>query len=486
MAYGNKALVALGASASASSYQGSYTPARIIDLDSQSYWASGSYPVTGAWIKVNLGQPWAISHHYFLQRPPGNDFATSVKVQYSTDDVVWHDLEIYTCDTQAEEWDHPAVTAQYWKATSMAGGSQWWGVQLWEIWGDTAEATGTLPCDPTVGQVLQYVWDNTYQAAYDWLETLDPGVNFDPVLVFILASTVVSIQTSKAVLCGGGGPGGTCLFDDTDMLAAIAALDGVVDSGISAIALNDNSNTASIMAKLGASATSLEDQIAEGVQDGLDATFARGTDVISAVSAAQTHIETNDNSNTSGIVGTINAARDHVEADAAVKYAALTETVTDGLAQQTTDLAGPLGTTHDAILTAVQAIPDYGSTLQDILDALSAEVSTGNQWPGSANVQLGLSQQVTGPALLSIPMDGCLVTVEGVPNGQSHQTANGCTRYKGLGWLAFQSDGGDFEEMQTLHLNSQLFRPRDMLQAQAVAVYCKPGTTLTVQTYTIT
>lgn len=274
-----------------------------------------------------------------------------------------------------------------------------------------------------------------------------------------------------------GEGGGECLFSDTAILAAIAALDGVVDSGISAIALNDNANLSTIMAKLGPSATSLEDQIAEGVQDGLDATFARGTDVISAVSGAQTHIETNDNSNTSGLVGTINAARDHVEADAATKYAALTSTVTDGLAQQTIDLAGPLATTHDNLAAGINAL------VGDVAEVLSAvqDIPTPSNpavlYPGPDGVILGSEATVNGSDWVDAAtygvagaMDGILVEVVSGSPRVTDRTVQGVTNYRYAGWLAFADEEDWLDEPQYLNLETRAYVPLHLSGPKQVLV----------------
>ena len=143
----------------------------------------------------------------------------------------------------------------------------------------------------------------------------------------------------------------------------------------------------------------------------------------------------------------------------------------------------------DAAETAIlDALVPIQADTDDIQLTLAEGVESsggGNYYPGSANVTPLSPTVVTGPAVITGPMDGIAWSVTAIPNGQSTQGAGTRTRYKGLAFLAFMTAEGDAEELQSVQWDQGILKPLHLLQAASCAVYCKAGTSITMVPYTI-
>lgn len=179
-------------------------------------------------------------------------------------------------------------------------------------------------------------------------------------------------------------------LDNTEVLDAISALDNVVDSGISAIATNDNANTS-------------------GMTDKLNALLGYGEAV-------------------------------NLDTDAII------DTLAEGL---TGGPSGPGG------------------------------------YPGLAGVTVGATHNVSGPTTISGPLDGLLITVSSVPNGQSTTFTPNGVRYKGLGWVVFMTAEGEGEQLQKIETAKCVLVPKSMSAPASAEVYCKPGTAMSVKPFTL-
>lgn len=160
-------------------------------------------------------------------------------------------------------------------------------------------------------------------------------------------------------------------------------------------------------------------------------------------------------------------------------------------------LGSTIGGWIDAAVVAINAVTNaiestlagiIGAAKDEILAALPGEGGTAGApvWPGLSGVTLSSPVSVTGPTVITEAMDGLIFAVVTTPPGQSIQPASGHTRYKGLAWCAFLSDGGDAEAKQPLEVGDGVICPKNMLQAAAVVVYCKPGANIQVTPWTIT
>ena len=148
--------------------------------------------------------------------------------------------------------------------------------------------------------------------------------------------------------------------------------------------------------------------------------------------------------------------------------------------------ANGINANTDTRATAINANVDAAETA--ILNAIAAippAEEQGNFYPGASGVSLGSPTVISGAALISGPMHGVLVSITATPSGQSTQGAEGNTKYKGLGWLCFRSADGYGEPKQPLEISLGILKPMTLLQAASVAVYCKPGSSVTITPYTI-
>lgn len=463
---------------------GGGSPGNIIDNNDTSWWMQATSG-NGGWIKIDLGAKYTISQFRLNQQPNNSQSAALYEIAYSDDGASWNILENHARAAYDETYSCTPTAAQWWRLTSLNGLSSNWAVRTWEIWGEVYSPPTELSCASTTEEVIQHVWDNYYQDTFTAIETLFPEWLYEEMDAWHIAFLV--FQAKKIICCceSMSAQLGNLTFDDTDILNAISDLDAVVDSGITAIATNDNANAADIEENDNTNTSAL----------------------IALINQRAGEIEANDNGNTSGLIGTINAARDNVNTnvdtessqiqshmdvhetsaagDRAAKYAATLAALTSGLAQQTTDLAGPLGTTHDDLATAIAGVQADTDDIQESLSTLPSMSGALRLWPGEDGVTYQPSVLVTAPTELNVACHGVLVTVNGFPPGQSRQPAGATTRYKGLGWLAFRSVERDYDQLESIQFAEQVIITKQLLQADGLAVYCKPGASITIRPFLI-
>lgn len=158
----------------------------------------------------------------------------------------------------------------------------------------------------------------------------------------------------------------------------------------------------------------------------------------------------------------------------------------DGMFDPNWGLQRTINDNTNAIETSINNNVDAAEAaiLQLLGEGVTAE-GGGNFFPGSAGVTFGDPQTISGAALITGPMDGVLVSITATPSGQSTQGAEGNTKYKGLGWLCFRTAEGYGEPKQPLEISLGILKPMTLLQAASAAVYCKPGSSVTITPYTI-
>lgn len=132
----NQATVALGASATAISTLGGQTPSLLIDENDATYWASNSVPVTGNWLKINLGSSKAIRGYRMKQFGPGTtNHAVSWSIEGSNDDASYTLIMNYALGANDVTEDFPATeTYRYFRFTALSGESGGWAVYTVELY----------------------------------------------------------------------------------------------------------------------------------------------------------------------------------------------------------------------------------------------------------------------------------------------------------------------------------------------------------------
>lgn len=252
-----------------------------------------------------------------------------------------------------------------------------------------------------------------------------------------------------------------------------------------------NAHAANIRGDIGILGSGHNDLLTElGVAEGnVEAaiTVSQGviTDAIEAISAPDL----------SGIEGAISAAQTAIIGDVDTQTAAVTSAVNAYTDLRADSLDAAIAALHNlsasdlasalaALLTSVEG--EIGEGVQTVLAALAALQTSASApvYPGAANITVGSTASVTGHTTINGTMDGILWTVNSVPPGQSHQPAGARMRYKGLGWIAFKSDGGELEQRQNLELDLGIAVPKSMQHAGGVVIYVKPGSDVDVTPYT--
>lgn len=479
----NWALATKGAVATASGFVSGHGPTYANDGNDGTYWQSPT-PMAGNWLEIQLAQSRLITRFQLVNSATLAYSPTRYRLEFREDPALpWQ---------FAGEWDKTGTTeaysigpyqARYWRFTAVTGLNFGWVMMSCNIYGDEATAPPVPPTMQDVTGMLQWLYDNPYQAVQTYMTATWPQYVPEPWEQFILAGVVTVVAQFQAIMTAIDGISGG---SNQEVLDAIDAHDTHLDTrvdGVDTLMLQYYTN---IMGRIGTPLSSLVGDLSDAKDAIISNTDAEALTLSTQIGNLAFATPTNVTDGVAAVNANTDAVGDALSSTASLLHQNTRQHVTDQIAAQTVDLQGASPWDMTMLANAIAGVNEDTDAILEALAEPQPEVSGGNQWPGEANVQLHLTVGVTGPTLIEGTMDGALITVEQVPNGQSHQTGAGVTRYKGLGWVAFQADSGDFEEVQQLHLSQQLVRPRDMLQAQALAVYCKPGSSLVVQTYTIT
>jgi hypothetical protein len=106
-------------------------------------------------------------------------------------------------------------------------------------------------------------------------------------------------------------------------------------------------------------------------------------------------------------------------------------------------------------------------------------------WPGLANTVISASQPLTPGLTITIPMDGCIVVLDSVPDKASFFQFDDVRSYRNLGALSFFNDDADQEFPQSLGFTDMLYTPKTMVRAAGVKVRTVGGVTGRIWTWTI-
>ncbi|HEY5915670.1 MAG TPA: discoidin domain-containing protein [Verrucomicrobiae bacterium] len=481
----NVALLASGATATAYDNPAFVPANNTIDGNDGTYWQPNGSDAYGRWVRIDLGQPQVIEQIRYRNYQNQNLLPASILIEASDDDSSWFTVKNYAPTGLDETFSVNISYARYWRFTCTAHTASGWAVQTIELRSSGGQPVGEIACSSTPTDVMQFIWYNLYQEVFSSLSSLFPQWSFAPETAFQMAFLVYIARRTHCLEEAMGGGGGDHIPSNQEIYDALAAHDTNLNTRM------DSAST--VRTTIATDATA--DRLAKKVEI-VDAVNAAALGVEQAADLDRVSLEgsildaqgvlvTLVNQNTSAIATNDNANKTAILNDAATKAAALTATITSGLAQQTMDLTGPLWTTHDEIFNAVTALNPRLTDIENAIGALPSNSGLPLPWPGLGGVTLGDPITITGPMEWEDECDGVMVSVLAFPPGQSRQPAADVTRYKGLGWLAFRSDLDDHEDLQGISLSHQVIVPKVIAHPTGFAVYCKPGTTLSVTPFLI-
>lgn len=487
----NYALTGAGASITYSSQNPSYPATNLIDGNDTSYYQT-AVAMTGEWFKIDLGLQVSVEQMDVGFRFNANYWPNTYRLEFSQDDINWDLAGQWSRQDQYETRLFGPYAARYWRFTVISGPANVLHQFYCKLWGELPVAPPTPSLGGAVSYYIQWLYDYAYQAAADKLEELDPGWTFSPVETFLLAGQA-TIVAMMAEMQAGSGPSLEDIEAAIDAAHVTTRL--VIDEATTGILEGEVLSLQTLASTL----TTMQTQEATDKQDVLDAVYSRGSDVMVDAEGRHTLIMENIDATEAAIRG--GDSRTLTDAVNAVTHptTGAIRVINDNTNAVETSINGNVDAAESAILGAISPVQADTDALQtdlaavagvvaDVLEAISNLVlpsGGGLRWPGSDSVTLSTPQVITQPATLSLSCHGCIVEVLTAPSGQSVQHADSATRYKGIAWAAFQSDRGDWEALQQINLSRQVLLSKDLSQAAAVAVYCKPGAQLRVTPFSI-
>jgi hypothetical protein len=354
-------------------------------------------------------------------------------------------------------------------------------------WTFSIYATGDSNTAPDPGGLIAAVLDSGKDdylpATEGWLYTNWPVVSIGNLLLALMAKFVLEGS-------GGGSGAGATLEEIQTALDALALdVEGVMATDIegldtaiqnhfsdqaqamgTALSITEGNINAQTVVSQGVVTTQLDDlerNLISNLGDAMDAINLHSDGVGDSVVQ---RIEDDLPGQTLIIKAAITAAADGI-------VASVGGLITAAQGIVTASIAGAIGTITAAISAAQAAII---AAMPSPTGALVPPV-----YPGSASRTLSNVVAVSGTTQINGPMHGIEWSITQLPPGQSQQLATGAKKYKGLGWIVFVSDDGKGEPVQKIEIESGMAVPMCMRSAASVVVYTKPGTTLSVRTFSI-
>lgn len=481
----NWAHVAQGGFPSAVDTHPSFDVDNLNDGNYGTRWASLSTPVALLWIKSTLTQARAITSVKLSQYADGNYAATVIRIEYANDDSSWYSLGTFNVTSWDQEFTFPETTARYWKVTATEGGTYNWNCWEMEVWGDDGGGYPGGECD--YDEILRDVWDQTGGAdkssvlvAYGIPYLIGTGSIYNYLAAILCRLNTLHDKVDLLeIAVGDHDPSNQLLMDKLN------DIDGDLQSGITVIATNDNANTAAIEANDNQNTSALVALVNARTIDVTDAITATQEALAGVDARDLTHVHDDIASGISALAINDNANTALVRGDPATDLRSILDTMISSFAQQTVDLRGPLGTTHDELASAIAGVQADTDDIQLTLAALPSNPTPLRLWPGLSGVTFGAPVVLSAPGQITAPCHGVTVTIDAYPPGQSRQPAGSTIRHKGIAWVAFVNDAGDFEQLEQVQHSESVIITKQLEIAAGLAVYCKPGCTLTVTPFTI-
>jgi F5/8 type C domain len=341
----NVALLTAGAVATASNYYSNYYPSNAIDNNPSTFWRTTSQG-NGHWLKValldvyNIGEVVLRWHSNAAWRP------YSYYLEYSDDGAAWEIEGSYACLGEIDTITLPAArNKQYWRVRAInCPANTAFICCSFEIWESSEPPFPNPECD--YDEVLRDTWDQTgglhkgpVLEAYAIPYLVGTGSLYNYLAAILCRLDTLHAKVDDLALSGGEhDPSNQAIYD------AVLNVDADLQSGISAIAANDNANTALIredVADCQTGLTTLINAESDEIQanDDNHLIFLQG-DIAFAINSINDHTD----SKAGEVMVNDDGNADVIRGAPPTDLRSLLDTMTSSFAQQTLDLAGPLVT----------------------------------------------------------------------------------------------------------------------------------------------
>jgi hypothetical protein len=351
----------------------------------------------------------------------------------------------------------------------------------------------------------------------------DDPVTLRSVLTDTLAAVYVisgsNAHTLEEVLLAIAGiePGG----GSEEVLAAIAAVSDLLTTTLAAVYTISETNAhtlaevllaiAGVMDAINAlSFPDLEQLTADiaSILSKVDTMDGDGSTTLPAIRAAITELWEGDDKSLHDIYERVDAAAQSASAAViaiglvAAAVALLPGAVEALLAAQTVVLTGEMAAQTGAItevinlewsslqsgITTVKgAVEDVGGqvtalavVVDDLAAAVARLVAADHDYHGPASVTLGTPVAISGDMRLDGPIDGAFYDLATVAPRLGRWVSGACIDYFNLGWGAFVTVDGYYDDRQPVCYNHGLLLPKSICSPGGLVIHWAPGTTGTV------
>ena len=411
--------------------------------------------------------------------------STAGKVWSSDDDSNWTERWSGQWPGWSFEQAFTPTAARYWMVESTAQQDMYWRPRTIHLFEDSY--TGPQPPDGALANDLLQKVGTQYPLLWStWSLIQGAPSNFDPITMLAIIGLWNNWLLNQILEGGTGGgtvecpntdPNNQAIWDKIDALET--QMDSRFDSAsvllmnyFAALMGDPPQSIPDVQSLVNDAWASLNTAISNAQAALMGAQGKDITDVYSALQSAITVLSTVSDNNAALIRG--NPPTD---------LRSLLSTMMSSFTTQTGELQGYLGVDHSQLLNSLGSIQSDVDDIQATL-ALPLEASGALRlWPGNDGVTYGDPITVTGPVEVNALCHGVLVTVQQYPPGQSRMPAGNVTRYKGLGWLAFRSDLGDYDSLESIQFSDQVIITKQLSIASGCAVYCKPGARMTIRPF---
>lgn len=419
--------------------------------------------------------------------------ATIVEVLYSLNGVDYSSLGNHNIAGADDSWEITPLAARYWRIRSVNGGVNYWRLHTISLW-DDGTSVPTPPNGSLESDAQYKLGVGGPRLQLPWLAYTQGGPLYSPEYCnFVVGMWNNYLLNQIIATLGGGDPGGgeeltlgdiATLFADQDAHNDIhfTSIYNSIGNEANAIRGLDQRNLTDVMAAIHLATDNVDGDIVN-LPNKIDGISSEISTIIGLqISQLSTDLQT-----------VIGQARDDVKAWVTLNNTPLLALVA---AEFAASIAATAASAASAATNSAEIVTDWAATIPDLVDDVGqildllqgqGQSDTGTpEWPGVANVTFNPPWTISHADNIPGPMDGVLIDVQAVPNGQSRQAAAGSYRYKGVGWLAFMTDTNHWEPLQQIGCEHGVYVAQSLARASRVAVYCKPGTTLLIRPWTKT
>lgn len=486
----NVALLSLGANCFVWRNGSKYFVNNTVPIDGDDgTWANTFAPADGDdgfWVDLALDK--AIMGAGFIQSGEANRSCSSIRIFSSQNDTDW--TLRYDGLVSAFDWDC-AITptlARYWRFEPSSYVPLGWRVATLRLWVD--EYVSPSPPEGQLTTDLQQKIATRYAEIFTPWNLLQAAPTSCEPMTMLAVIGLWNNWLLDEIYQNMGSGGGECLYevpdpDNQTIFNRIVAVEDQVnlradgiDTLIGALATKINQLEEYIFGIPPDHAYSLLDVVANHVNDINIWIQTEGADVVDQLTAQHTATKAD-------LRGLLD--KDHSDLWNAVfdpTWGAIRQ-INDNTNAVELAIRNDVTAAKEAILAALAAVQADTDDIQETLATLSIPACLSFRWPGASGVTFGAPVPCVTPTEITATCHGVVVEVTDYPPGQSRQPGGATLRYKGIGWLAFRNDRGDYEAIEQIHLANQVIITRQLEQAVGMAVYCKPGATLLITPFTI-